>query len=74
MVSLSISGVLMVGKVPIFMTNLYHGGPYLGVLGAKVDLEYSYFCQSFEDHLDSDLNLIYKPSHKLIKIRFWKPF
>ena len=56
------------------MTNLYHGGPYLGVLGAKVDLEYSYFCQIFEDHLDSDLNLIYKPLHKLIELRFWKPY
>ena len=32
----------MAGKVPIFMTNLYHGGPYLGVAGAKVGLEYSF--------------------------------
>ena len=26
----------MVVKVPIFMINLYYGGPHLGVAGAKV--------------------------------------
>ena len=36
--SLSMSDMLMVVKVPVFMVNLYQGGPFLGVLGAKVPL------------------------------------
>ena len=35
-VSLSLSGLLMMSKVPIFLWNLYHGGPHAGVLGAQV--------------------------------------
>ena len=36
MVSLSLSGLLMMLKVPIFVLNLYHGGPYTGPLGAQI--------------------------------------
>ena len=35
-VSLSMSGLLMMSKVPIFLLNLYYGGPVAGVLGAQV--------------------------------------
>ena len=35
-VSLSLSGLLMISKIPIFLVNLYHGGPHTGVLGAQV--------------------------------------
>ena len=35
-VSLSLSGLLMMSKVPIFVLNLHHGGPYTGTLGARV--------------------------------------
>jgi hypothetical protein len=35
-ISLGMSDMLMVVKVAIFMVNLYHGGPFLGLLGAKV--------------------------------------
>ena len=35
-VSLSLSGLLMMSKVPIFLLNLYYGGPVAGVLGAQV--------------------------------------
>ena len=35
-VNLSISGLMMMGKVPVFFINLLHSGPYTGVLGAKV--------------------------------------
>ena len=30
------SGLLMMSKVPLFLLNLYHGGPYTGILGAQV--------------------------------------
>ena len=36
LISLSLSGLLMIGKVPVFMINLYHGGPYTGVVGSQV--------------------------------------
>ena len=35
-VSLSMSGLLMMSKVPIFLLNLYYGGPVAGVMGAQV--------------------------------------
>ena len=35
-VSLSFSGLLMMSKVPIFVLNLHHGGPYTGLLGAQI--------------------------------------
>ena len=35
-VSLSLSGLLMMSKVPVFVLNLHHGGPYAGRLGAQV--------------------------------------
>ena len=35
-VSLSMSGLLMMSKVPIFLLNLHHGGPHSGQLGAQV--------------------------------------
>ena len=35
-VSLSLSGLLMMSKLPIFLLNLYHGGPQAGHLGAQV--------------------------------------
>ena len=54
MASLGIAGVLMVGKVPIFMTNLYHGGPYLGVAGAKAGFYIVRFVNEFKDHLKSN--------------------
>ena len=36
LVNMSISGLLMMLTVPMFLTNLYNRGPYLGVAGAKV--------------------------------------
>ena len=36
-VSLSLSGLLMMSKVPIFLVNLYQGGPHTGQLGAQVE-------------------------------------
>ena len=36
LISLSLSGLLMMGKVPVFMINLYHGGPFTGVVGSQV--------------------------------------
>ena len=35
-VSLSIAGLLIIPMLPIFLINLYHGGPYTGIPGAKV--------------------------------------
>ena len=35
-VSLSLADLLMLLKVPIFLFNAYHGGPHLGIIGAKV--------------------------------------
>ena len=35
-VSLCVADLLMVAKMPVFFINLYHAGPYSGVLGAKV--------------------------------------
>ena len=35
-VSLSLSGLLMMSKIPIFLLNLYHGGPVAGLLGARL--------------------------------------
>ena len=38
MVSLSLSGLLMMSKVPIFLVNLHHGGPHTGLIGAQVEI------------------------------------
>ena len=35
-ISLSISGMMMMITFPMFLVNLFHKGPYLGVTGAKV--------------------------------------
>ena len=34
--SLCLSGILMIFTFPMFLVNLYHRGPYLGVAGANV--------------------------------------
>lgn len=34
--SLSLADLLMMMKVPIFLVNVYKGGPYFGAVGAKV--------------------------------------
>ena len=37
LVNMCISGMLMILTLPMFLLNLYHRGPYLGVAGAKVE-------------------------------------
>ena len=34
--SLSFGGIMMLLMLPVFLINLYHRGPYTGVIGAKV--------------------------------------
>ena len=35
--SLCLSDILMILTLPMFLVNLYHRGPYMGVAGAKVE-------------------------------------
>ena len=37
LVNMCVSGMLMILPLPMFLVNLYHRGPYLGVAGAKVE-------------------------------------
>ena len=55
--SLSFADFLMESKVIIFLINAWHGGPYLGIIGAKVNSPFSslsrieskfYFSRSME--------------------------
>ena len=38
LVNLCIADLLMIQTLPLFLINLYHRSPYIGVTGAKVSL------------------------------------
>ena len=59
-VNLSLSGLMMMGKVPVFFINLSQFGPHTGILGAKVWC--SVFCTPF--HLCQWCQFYYRLSQK----------
>ena len=36
LVNLCVAGLIMISPLPLFYINLYHRGPHLGIIGAKV--------------------------------------